>query len=167
MSGTEALVAMTSKVAGFGLVAKVGLGASLAAAGIAGAGTAGALPAPADRAVRDAIETVSPIELTGSGEATTEPFGEQVSADATAESDSDKGVDGRVIAADAPGADHRADPAAPADAPGQTGDTGLSRANDTPAAPHLPETPPSTTPERQRPAAPPVQTGRPNDPRSR
>jgi hypothetical protein len=149
MPGTSLLAAVTSKAAGLGLAAKVGLGTSLAAAGVVGAGAAGALPAGADHAVQDAIEVVSPLEFPESGpdEAPSpDRFGDQVSSDATGESDGEKGVDGREIAENAPGAEHRPDSAGPDEAPGQSGDTGLTRANETPAAPHVPDTPPSTTP---------------------
>jgi hypothetical protein len=49
-----------ARVAGLGLLAKIGLGASLAAASVTGAGAAGVLRAPARDAVRAAIETVTP-----------------------------------------------------------------------------------------------------------
>jgi hypothetical protein len=165
MPGTQMLAGLTSKVAGLGVVAKVGLGASLAAAGVAGAGVAGALPAAADHAVRDAIETVSPLDLAEPGDGAPDRFGARVSADATGESDGDKGVDGPTIAAEAPGADHRngaasgasagsRGSAAPDEPPGQTGATGLTRANQTTAAPHAPDTPPSTSPPHRGPDDP-------------
>ena len=146
MPGTSMLAGAASKAASLGLVTKIGLGASLAAAGVAGAGAAGALPASADHVVRDAIEVVTPVEFSEPGDGAPDRFGERVSSDATGESDGENGVDGQQIADDAPGADHRPDSAAPNEAPGQSGETGLTRANQTPAAPHAPDTPPSTTP---------------------
>ena len=153
MPGTSMLAGAASKAAGLGLVAKIGLGASLAAAGVAGAGAAGALPAPADHAVRGAIETVSPVEFSEPDDAPA-PYGKRVSSDATGEADGENGVDGQQIADQAPGADHRSDSAAPDEAPGQSGETGLTRANQTPAAPHAPDAPPSTTPAQSGPADP-------------
>jgi hypothetical protein len=142
MSGTLGLAGVTSRIAGLGLAAKAGLGASLAVAGVAVAGSAGALPAAADHAVRDAIEVVSPLDFSEPGDQAPDRFGARVSADATGTSDGAKGVDGPSVAAEAPGAEHRADPAAAGGAPGVPGETGLARANETPAAPHVPETVP-------------------------
>ena len=52
-----------------------------------------------------------------------------------------------TIADDTTGADHRPDPGAVDEPPGQSGDTGLTRADETPAAPHAPDsTPAATTP---------------------
>lgn len=141
-----------------GAVGKAGLGATVAAAGVLGAGAAGALPGPADDAVRSAIETVSPVDFDASDDSP-ERFGGQVSADATGASDGENGVDGPSVAATAPGAQHRADDAAPDDPPGTTGETGLTRANQTPAAPHAPEVAPSTVPAPGGPADPGVGAG--------
>jgi hypothetical protein len=160
MLGTRKLASVTGKVAGLGLVAKIGLGASVAAAGVVGAGATGMLPASADHAVRGAIEAVTPVKFhdhdqSHNGQKPDDNFGQRVSSDATGESDGDKGVDGHQIADDAPGADHRPGSAAADEPPGQSGDTGLTRANETPAAPYAPDTPPSTTPP---------QAGGPDDP---
>jgi hypothetical protein len=87
-------------------VAKLGLGTSLAAAGVAGAGVAGVLPAAANDAVRGAIEVVTPVEFHGND---TTNFGDRVSADATGDSDGENGVDGQQIADEAPGAANRPD----------------------------------------------------------
>lgn len=54
---------LVARVAGLGLVAKVLLGASAAAACVTGAGAAGVLPGPANDTVRNAIETVTPVEF--------------------------------------------------------------------------------------------------------
>ncbi|HET6950890.1 MAG TPA: hypothetical protein VFI47_10970 [Acidimicrobiales bacterium] len=139
------LAVLTGKVAGLGVVAKIGLGATLAAAGVAGAGAAGVLPPAANDAVRGAIEVVSPVEFNHPG--TTEnpaTFGHRVSPDATGAADGQPGVDGPATAGDAPGT-------APGQAPGQTGETGLDRAHETPAAGNVPDSVPSTVPERGRP----------------
>jgi hypothetical protein len=140
MPGIESVAGLTGKVAGLGLVAKLGLGASLAAAGVAGAGAAGVLPAAANDAVRGAIEVVSPVEFDTNDSDTTR-FGDRVSADATGESDGENGVDGQQISGEAPGAANRPDSGPADEPPGQSGETGLTRANQTPAAPHAPDTP--------------------------
>jgi hypothetical protein len=130
MPGIDRVTGLTGKVASLGLVAKLGLGASLAAAAAAGAGAAGVLPAAANHAVRSAIEGVTPVEFDSNGNDDSN-FGGRVSADATGESDGENGVDGQEISEQAPGAAHRPD----------SGETGLTRANQTPAAEHAPETP--------------------------
>jgi hypothetical protein len=63
MSRVRQFARVTGKVAGLGLVAKIGLGASVAAACVTGAGATGILPAPADHAVRHAIEAVTPVRF--------------------------------------------------------------------------------------------------------
>ena len=100
-----------------------------------GAGAAGVLPTAANDAVRSAIE-IDPVDF-GSSE-DTPSYGSKVSADATGESDGEKGVDGQTIADGAPGAAHRPDSAAVDETPGQSGDAGLTRANETPAAANAP-----------------------------
>jgi hypothetical protein len=158
LNGSGAATAF-GKVAGLSLLAKIGLGTSVAAATVASAGAAGVLPEPARDAVRGAIEAVSSVEFDDSDPAAPDHpvnFGDRVSDDATGESDGEKGVDGQEIRDETPGADNRpSSPGnAPAAPPGQTGETGHDRADDTPAADHLPDapgggqnTPPSTVPE--------------------
>jgi len=136
MPGFDRVAGLTGKVASLGLVAKLGLGASLAAAAAAGAGAAGVLPAAANHAVRGAIEGVTPVEFDSNGNDDSN-FGDRVSSDANGESDGENGVDGQVISQEAPGAAHRPD----SGAPGQSGETGLTRANQTPAAENAPDTP--------------------------
>lgn len=161
-----------AKVAGLGVVAKVGLAATTAAAGVVGAGAAGMLPGEASRVVRDAIEVVTPVEFrddeqgdrqgdggqvgggpgaNDGGDATdsgspSEPgdHGDRVSTDATGESDGDPGVDGSEISQDAPGASQR-----PSETPGQ---------DDTTGPPADAGTPPVTVP--------PGDPGKPADPGS-
>jgi hypothetical protein len=148
MLGIDRAAGITGKVAGLSLVAKLGLGTSLAAAGVAGAGAAGVMPTAANNAVRGAIEVVSPLEFGPHDDDTpTDNFGNRVSADATGDSDGVNGVEGRQIADDAPGAVHRPDPGAVDESPGQSGDPGLARANDTPAAPHAPDSLPPAASE--------------------
>ncbi len=76
-----------------------------------------------------------------------------------------RGVDGQQIADDAPGAARRSGPGVDGEAPGQSGETGLTRANQTPAAPHAPDVPPSTVPARgdDSTPGPPDHPGPPDD----
>jgi hypothetical protein len=134
------LTTTAAKVAGFGLVAKIGLGTSLAAAGVMVAGAGGMLPDPATRGVRAGIEAVTPLDFGGS-RTSDDPsdqddrarFGDRVSLDAAGQSDGSTGVDGSEISDEAPGAAHRPNEA--------TEGRGLDRALETPAAPRLPEEP--------------------------
>lgn len=150
------IASVAAKVATLG-AAKVVLGATLAAASVTGAGAAGVLPGPAGDAVRSAIETVTPVHFDddsdrdrGSADGDPGPgsgdhgdgFGDEVSDDATGESDGENGVDGRTISEEAPGSEHRPDHAgSPEDGPGRPDSTGPDRADETPAAPHTPGTP--------------------------
>jgi hypothetical protein len=136
--GVARLARPAAKVAGLSLLAKIGLGASLAAASVAGAGAAGVLPAAANDAVRGAIEGVTPVDFSEPEEHAPN-FGDRVSTDATGESDGEHGVDGQTISDEAPGAAHRNGGSAPDAPPGQTGMTGLDRANQTPAAANAPD----------------------------
>jgi hypothetical protein len=131
-AGVARLVSSTGKAAGLGIVAKLGLSASLAAAGVVGAGAAGLLPAAANHAVRGAIEVVTPVQFDEPNEHPA-TFGDRVSSDATGESDGENGVDGQQISDEAPGADNRNGGSSPDAAPGQTGATGQTRADQTPA----------------------------------
>ena len=140
MPGIAGGAGLAGRVAGLGLVAKLGLGTSIAAAGVAGAGAAGVLPAGASNAVRDAIEAVSPVEFDNNSGGGTTSFGDRVSSDATGQSDGEKGVDGQRIAEQAPGAANRPVGGPGDGSPGQSAETGLSRANQTPAAGHAPDT---------------------------
>jgi hypothetical protein len=130
--------AALGKVAGLGLAAKIALGTGVAAASVASAGAAGVLPSAADHAVRNAIEAVTPVHFHDGSDEPEHPdnFGDRVSRDATGASDGTKGVDGQKIAEEAPGSEHRPDHRANGDGSGQPDSTGLTRANETPAAPH-------------------------------
>jgi hypothetical protein len=144
--------AVAAKAAGLGIAAKIGLGASLAAASVTGAGAAGVLPGPANDAVQNAIEVLSPLEFDGrrdAPESVEQPtnFGDEVSDDATGRSDGENGVDGHQIAEEAPGAENRPDPGdSDSEGSGQSDSTGLTRANETPAEAHAPDSVPSTVP---------------------
>jgi hypothetical protein len=125
-------ITTTGRVASLGFAAKLGLGTAAAALGMAGAAAAGVLPDQANDAVRHAVEAVTPVEFTEPADEHPTNFGDRVSRDATGASDGQPGVDGATISDEAPGAVHRqADPGAPAT-------TGVDRAAQTPAAPHLP-----------------------------
>jgi hypothetical protein len=131
----------------FGPMAKLGLGAALTVAGVGTAGVVGMLPAAANDAVRGAIEVVTPVDFAPPGHDDNDGhdnFGDRVSSDATGESDGENGVDGQQISDEAPGAANRPDGSRPDEPPGQSGDTGLTRANQTPAADHAPDAPPTT-----------------------
>jgi hypothetical protein len=136
------LAVAAAKVAGLGLAAQVGLGATVAAAGVVAAGAGGVLPGPANDRVRGAIEAVTPIDFGGPG-ASDEParqddpdsFGSRVSDDATGGSDGSPGVDGGEISDEAPGAAHRPDGAGG----NGEGSRGRDGAAETPAAPRLPD----------------------------
>lgn len=115
--------ALLAKAAGLSLVAKVALGAAATTVAAAGAGATGVLPGPAGRAVRDAIELVSPVDFgdrdhdpdPGHREADARRHGERVSSDATGAGDGQPGVDGTEVSRDAPGRSPapRASPAQP------------------------------------------------------
>lgn len=167
-----------SKLMGLGLAAKVGLGVTVATAGVAGAGAAGVLPEQANERARDAIEAVSPVEFGDpAADRSDDTFGEVVSSDATGESDGAPGVDGSEISEMAPGAAHR--PSEPGHAPDQGGApdaSGLDQAAETPAAAHVPggagapenapaprHVTPETAPEA-RPSTVPDAGGRPDAP---
>jgi hypothetical protein len=122
-----------ARAAGVRRMAKLGVGASLAAAGIIGAGVAGVLPAAANHAVRGAIEVVTPVQF-GDSQDHPDNFGNRVSSDATGDSDGENGVDGQEISDEAPGADNRDGGNSPDMPPGETGETGQQRADQTPAA---------------------------------
>jgi hypothetical protein len=104
--------------------------------------------------VRHALAAVTPLESDAPRDKEPENFGHQVSADATGENDGDEGVDGPSVAASSPGAEHRADSAAPAEPPGRTGDIGLTRANQTPAAADAADSAPRTEPTPGGPSDP-------------
>ena len=160
----QGLSIAASKLVSLGLAAKIGVGVTVATASAAGAGAAGVLPDQANERARDAIETLTPVELDdpadNHGEDVGDPadnhggnFGSVVSSDATGESDGEPGVDGSEISSLAPGAAHRpVEPGQPAQA-GPPEGTGLDQATQTPAAPHVPDdagapqSPPSTTPD--------------------
>jgi hypothetical protein len=137
----------TRRVVRLGFAAKLGLGTAAAALGMAGAAAAGVLPDQANNALRHAVEAFTPVEFPEPTADHPTNFGDRVSRDATGTSDGENGVDGGTISDQAPGAAHS--PADPAD----SGSTGLDRAGETPAAPHVPGVAP--TPEADAENGPP------------
>ena len=63
MSVPQLLAALATKLAGFGMAAKAGLGVAVAAASVTTAGAAGVLPAPVQEAVADVVRVATPFEL--------------------------------------------------------------------------------------------------------
>lgn len=148
---------LAARVAGLGLAAKLAIGAAAGAAAALGAGT---LPGPAGRAVRDAIQAVTPIDFPGDdhpaddqpgdgrgtgGDADRDPIGEageagehgdRVPSDATGGSDGEPGVHGQQVAETAPGAAER-----PGDTPAATADPGTRSSTVPPSAPDRPSNP--------------------------
>lgn len=124
---------VVARVTGAKRLVRVGVGASLTAAGILGAGAVGLLPAAANNAVRGAIEVVTPVQFDDPQDHPAN-FGDRVSSDATGESDGVNGVDGQEISDENPGAGQRNGGNSPDAPPGQTGVTGEDRAGQTPAA---------------------------------
>lgn len=144
-SPVRRVASLTAKVAALG-AAKVVLGATLAAAGVTGAGVAGVLPDAADDAVRDAVETVTPLHLEErEPDHHPEDVGDQVADDATGDSDGEPGVDGPSIAEDAPGSEHRPEGAGPPEhGPGRPDARGP---DGTPTGPASPGTTPVPDPD--------------------
>jgi hypothetical protein len=106
-------------LAGLSLGAKAALGIGVAAAAVTGAAAAGALPDAAQHAVSSTVNAVSPFPDLPDSTNGHADFGKKVSADATGTSDGTKGVDGKRVSADA-------------------AQNGLTTANSTPAAGHVP-----------------------------
>lgn len=149
---------LVARIAGAGLLAKLALGATAAAATVTGAGVAGVLPDDANRAVRNAVEAVTPLHFDDEPAPATPAgdgrFGDRVSDDATGGSDGQPGVDGTDIADEAPGAEHRPDQQV---APGGTPDGAPGRPDD-------PGAPADTAPGRTPPVTTPTTPGTPTTP---
>ena len=126
-------------LAGLSVAAKATFGISMAAASVTAAGAAGVLPDPAQNAVSAAVEAMTPFSFPDKASDKAD-FGGRVSTDAT-----DGGVDGEVISEEAKenGEANRADDAGRPEAPGQTG---LDKANETPAAGRVPTSVPAGKP---------------------
>ena len=143
---SELLAGLSTKLVGLGMAAKAGMGLAVAAAGVTTAGAAGVLPAPVQHAVATTAAAATPFTFPDSAR-TSAVMGATVSADATGASDGVKGVDGQTVAEAAKAAgttDAATTDAATSDAGthtpvgANTGATGLDRANQTPAAGHVP-----------------------------
>lgn len=146
------------RVAGLGLLAKAGLGFGLVAASTTAAGAAGVLPGPAQQAVARVVGAATPFTFPDKASDKADQ-GRNVSSDATGASDGVAGVDGKAVsdavkttpgnesspAGTAPHgtAPPGTPPAGTAVGPSETRATGLDRANETPAAGHVPTSLPS------------------------
>ena len=140
---TELLAGLTAKLAGLGMAAKATLGLTLAAASVTTAGAVGVLPAPVQHAVATVVDTATPFTFPDEADANAD-LGAEVSTDATGSADGTVGVDGSLVSGD--------DAATDDDAgtnngvgPSESGATGLDRANETPAAGHVPTSLPAAT----------------------
>ncbi len=154
------------RLAGLSLVAKAGLGFSLAAASTTAAGAAGVLPGPAQQAVARVVGAATPFNFPDNASDKADQ-GRNVSADATGASDGEAGVDGKAVsdaARTTPGNGSTPAGTPPNDTavgPSETGATGLDRANETPAAGNVP----TSVPGRGGPPATPGKpTGGPEAP---
>lgn len=145
-----------AKLAGLGLAAKVALGVAVAAASTTVAGAAGVLPGPAQHAVATVVGAATPFTFPGSASPKAD-FGAKVSTDATGASDGVHGVDGKAVS-DAARNKHSGDNGVAGNPTSTTagngagsavgandGATGLDRANQTPAAGHVPDSVPAST----------------------
>jgi hypothetical protein len=157
---SELLAGLATKLAGLGMAAKAGLGLTLAAASTTAAGAVGVLPAPAQHAVATVVDATTPFSFPDTANAKSS-FGATVSNDATGASDGVPGVDGKAVSdaaknkhtADAPTS--TVDAGTPATGVGaNTGATGLDRANQTPAAGHVPTSVPAATGNSGTPGSP-------------
>ncbi len=132
------------RVAGLGLLAKAGLGFSLVAASTTAAGAAGVLPGPAQHAVAKVVGAATPFTFPDRASDKAD-HGRNVSTDATGAGDGVAGVDGKAVsdaAKTTPGSSGTGANSAGANGagvgPSDSGATGLDRANETPAAGHVP-----------------------------
>ena len=161
---TELLAGLVAKFAGLGMVAKAGLGLTLAATSTTAAGAVGALPDPAQHAVATAVAAATPFTFPDSekeakdakdAKQAKDNFGATVSADAT---DGVPGVDGQVVSdaakAKAKHDDTSGDAADNGVGPSTAGSTGLDRANETPAAGHAPTSVPARNGAADAPGSP-------------
>lgn len=132
------------RVTGLGLLAKAGLGFGLVAASATAAGAAGVLPGPAQHAVATIVGAATPFSFPDKASPKAD-HGRTVSTDATGAGDGVAGVDGTAVsdaAKTTPGTSGNgssdAGPNGAGVGPSATGATGLDRANETPAAGHVP-----------------------------
>ena len=149
------------RVAALSLLAKAGLGFSLVAASTTAAGAAGVLPGPAQDAVAKVVSAATPFNFPDKASDKAD-HGRNVSTDATGASDGVAGVDGKAVSDAAKttpgnGSTPAGTPNGTGVGPSETGATGLDRANETPAAGHVP----TSVPGR---GGPPVTPGKPNTP---
>jgi len=136
---SELLAGLATKLAGLGAAAKAAVGLTLAGAGasVTAAGAVGALPAPVQHVVATAVSSATPFSFPDSTNDHAN-FGTTVSKDATGATDGTPGVDGHVVSDEGKNKpdDHADDNGVHVGA--NTGAKGLDRANQTPAAGHVP-----------------------------
>lgn len=154
--GGQRLASLASKVAGLGLVAKIGLGSSLAAASVAGGGAAGVLPPAANDTVRHAIEVVSPVEFTDPGDG---PGRSGDPAPPGPSAGRGEGGDGPASGGDVPAAGHGPGPAVDGEAPAQPGGTVTTSTSGAPPLPGVADATPAATAPSTTPPAPPDPSG--------
>lgn len=155
MLTSELLAGLVTKLAGLGMAAKAGMGLTLAAASTTAAGAVGVLPEPAQHAVATVVAAATPFTFPDKAHDNA-GLGATVSVDATGASDATPGVDGQAVS-DAAKTGHGGEDSTIADDAGDgndadgdrggakatgvgpsSGTTGLDRANQTPAAGHVP-----------------------------
>ena len=129
-----------ARLAGMGLLAKTGLGFGLVAASTTAAGAVGVLPGPAQHAVATVVGAATPFTFPDKA-SDKASHGGTVSTDATGARDGVAGVDGKAVSGGAKTTSSTPVGNTPASAgvgASNTGATGLDRANETPAAGHVP-----------------------------
>jgi hypothetical protein len=145
---TELLAGLTTKLAGLGLAAKATLGLTLAAASTTAAGAVGVLPAPVQHAVASVVDSATPFTFPDSASVKAD-VGAEVSTDAAGAVVGRVGVDGGAVTGDATAGVTTDDDTEVGTklgvGPSDTGATGLDRANETPAAGHVPTSLPAAT----------------------
>lgn len=143
MIASGALSTLMTKFTALGLAAKTGVAVAVTVAGVTAAGATGALPGPAQNAIADAVNAVTPLSFPTQASSHA-AFGAQTSTAAAG----NHGVNGASVssAAKQRGATTTTttdttttttNPGPPS-APGSQSAAGLSRANATPAAGHVP-----------------------------
>jgi len=144
---SELLAGLTTKLAGLGMAAKAGMGLTLAAASTTAAGAAGVLPAPVQHAVATVVSSATPFSFPDTANSAAS-VGAKAATDATGTldatvTDAAKTVtDATKTVTDATktvtDVTKTATGGSGVSVGANTGATGLDRANQTPAAGHVP-----------------------------
>jgi len=137
---SELLAGLTTKLAGLGMATKAGMGLTLAAASTTAAGAAGVLPAPVQHAVATVVSSATPFSFPDTAN-TAASVGAKAATDATGTLDATV-TDATKTVTDATktvtDATKTAAGGSGVSVGANTGATGLDRANQTPAAGHVP-----------------------------